>query len=144
MPGREYYPLYGELPPEERVTQALEVLEQGLNRIFDSESFAAYLTLLSRFHHYSAQNVAMIYLQRPHATQVAGYTRWKELGRQVKKGEKGIKILVPHKRKMATKDEEDERFTISGFGVGTVFDGLSRDLKSYPVMLEGTSHSPLY
>lgn len=63
---------------------------------------------MARFHSYSAGNIALIRLQRPDTTQVAGYQRWEELGRHVKKGEKGITILVPHKRKM-TDENEDER-----------------------------------
>ncbi|PZS05643.1 MAG: hypothetical protein DLM70_06170 [Chloroflexi bacterium] len=76
----------------------------------------------------------LIHLKRPEATQVAGYRRWSELGRQVKKGERGIKILVPYidwtnKDKAEERDEENrnQQSVVRGFGVGTVFDVLSRD-----------------
>ncbi len=71
-------------------------------------------------------------MQAPEASRVAGYKRWQELGRQVKKGEKGIAILVPHRRRLRREqDESEERgedeaqrgsTTVSSFGVGKVFD----------------------
>ena len=71
-----------------------------------SEALTAYLRLLGRFHRYSALNCLLIQLQNDSATHVAGYGRWQELGRQVRKGEKGIAILAPctHKPK-ADKDQ---------------------------------------
>jgi antirestriction protein ArdC len=70
-------------------------------------------------------------MQRPEATRVAGYRKWQELGRQVRKGEAGIKILVPHVQRIKPDIETGEEIPdirrLRGFGVGTVFDGLSRD-----------------
>src|ERR1700761_2338270 len=60
-----------------------------------SETLAAYLSAMARFHNYSFGNIVAIARQRPTATRVAGYGTWKELGRFVKKGEKGIQILAP-------------------------------------------------
>jgi len=138
MPRGEYAPRSGEGEREDRLQTALQSLEQGIDSIRTSESFAAYLTTMARFHSYSSSNVALILLQRPDATRVAGYKKWQELGRQVKKGEKGIAILVPHTRRFRREpDESEERgedepqrgsTTVSSFGVGSVFDGLSRDL----------------
>ncbi|EQD77939.1 protein containing DUF955, partial [mine drainage metagenome] len=54
-----------------------------------------FLTSQARFHRYSAGNVLLILVQRPDASQVAGYTTWQSLGRQVRKGEHGIAILAP-------------------------------------------------
>ncbi len=107
----------------ERVAAALQTLEQGIDSILTSESFAHYLRTMARFHSYSASNVALILMQRPDASRVAGYRRWQDLGRQVNKGEKGIHILVPHKRRITAEKEEDEATVVlSGFGVGSVFD----------------------
>jgi len=50
--------------------------------------------------------MGLILMQAPEATRVAGYRKWQELGRQVKKGEKGIVILVPHKRRLS-RDNQD-------------------------------------
>jgi len=113
----------GGLSPREKTQEALKQLEAGIDAILGSESFADYLRTMARFHSYSAGNIALIQFQRPDATRVAGYQKWQELGRQVKKGEKGIKILVPHKRKVTPEeDDEDAHFVVSSFGVGTVFD----------------------
>jgi len=110
--------------PQERVAAAVKVLEQGIDSILSSESFAAYLTTMSRFHNYSFGNIALIYTQLPTASRVAGFHKWRELGRQVKAGEKGIKILVPHKHRIKPEDgeEKEETIVLRGFGVGTVFD----------------------
>src|ERR1700761_7455364 len=60
-----------------------------------SETLTAYLTAMARFHNYSFGNIVAIARQRPTATRVAGFGTWKEMGRFVKKGEKGIQILAP-------------------------------------------------
>lgn len=70
--------------------QLADALEQGR-----SEQLESYLAMLGRFHRYSACNVLLISLQRPDATRVAGYRTWQKLGRQVKQGEQGIRILAP-------------------------------------------------
>jgi antirestriction protein ArdC len=123
MPRGEYEPRYGELPREERLKDALQTLEHGIDSILSSEEFASYLQTLARFHSYSFGNVLLIRAQRPDATRVAGYRKWLELGRQVKKGEQGIKILVPYKHKGPIAEEaEGHSVVVRGFGVGTVFD----------------------
>jgi len=68
----------------------IQALEAG-----KSETLKAYLATMSRFHKYSWGNLLLIAFQRPTASYVAGFNRWKELGRFVKKGEKGITILAP-------------------------------------------------
>ncbi len=87
------------------VQALIEQLEAG-----HSEALTAYLNAMSRFHNYSFGNILEIARQRPDATRVAGFWKWKELGRSVKKGEKGIRILAPIigvRRKK--KDEEAEK-----------------------------------
>ena len=128
MPGREYEPRSGELSPQEKVQQALQALERGVDSILSSENFTAYLQTMSRFHQYSFGNVALIHMQNPAATRVAGYRKWLELGRQVKYGERGIKILVPHKARLKPEEDDGEdTIMVTSFGVGSVFDGLSLD-----------------
>jgi len=61
---------------QDKLTAAMALLERGIEGILDSESFAAYLRTMARFHTYSFSNVALIMAQRPEATQVAGYRAW--------------------------------------------------------------------
>ena len=71
-------------------------LEQGVKELFESGSYTEYLDFMARFTDYSANNCLLIYLQKPDASLVAGYRAWQsKFKRQVKKGEKGIKILAP-------------------------------------------------
>lgn len=76
--------------------QVMELLQNGVKDVFTSEKYRNYLTMLSKFHNYSYNNVLLISLQNPNATLVAGYNDWvKKHHRYVKKGEKGIKIIAP-------------------------------------------------
>ncbi|MCA9643799.1 MAG: hypothetical protein KC492_24065, partial [Myxococcales bacterium] len=75
--------------------EILQRLEDAVAAIHDSESFRRWLDVSSRFHHYSLSNQLLITMQRPDATRVAGFHAWRKLGRQVRKGEKGIAIMVP-------------------------------------------------
>lgn len=71
-------------------------LESGIQELFESDKYAAYLQTMSRFHRYSTRNTLLIHMQRPDATQVAGFRAWQDkFKRQVKKGEKSIKIFAP-------------------------------------------------
>lgn len=80
----------------DRVREITDQLENGLNALFESDAYKAYLTTLSKFHDYSLNNTILIAMQKPDATLVAGYTAWqKQFGRQVNKGEKAIRILAP-------------------------------------------------
>jgi antirestriction protein ArdC len=80
---------------------AKEVIAANVQSLIDqleaghSDALTAYLNAMSRFHNYSFGNILEIARQRPDATRVAGFWKWKELGRSVKKGEKGIRILAP-------------------------------------------------
>ena len=76
------------------VTQALDALASAIDR-GESEQLKTYLATLARFHRYSIGNVLLIGMQRPGATRVAGLRAWNRLGRHVKQGEKGIRILAP-------------------------------------------------
>ena len=88
----------------EKVKAITDQLEAGIQALFESEKFQQYLKILSKFHDYSLNNTLLIAMQKPDATLVAGYTAWKkQFGRQVQKGESGIRILAPtpYKKKMA-------------------------------------------
>ena len=80
----------------ERLQQITAGIEQGIKELFESEKYMRYLSVMSRFHRYSVNNTMLIYMQRPDATLVAGYNKWKnQFERHVKKGEHGITIIAP-------------------------------------------------
>src|SRR4051794_33492682 len=84
------------------LTESLNRLEQAVTEIHDSETFRRYLDAQAKFHKYSWGNVLLILGQQPAATHVAGYRTWQSLNRYVRRGEKGIRILVPMSRKLTT------------------------------------------
>ncbi|MGH9043354.1 MAG: ArdC-like ssDNA-binding domain-containing protein, partial [Acidimicrobiales bacterium] len=103
--------------------ELFERLTQGIRALADSEQWRRHLDLQSRFHHYSANNVVLIGLQRPDATRVAGFSAWRRLGRSVRKGEKALWIMAPIIRRKVGSDStssEDER--VVGFKYVPVFD----------------------
>ena len=80
----------------ERLREITEGIEQGIKELFESEKYMRYLSVMSRFHRYSVNNTMLIYMQRPDATLVAGYNKWKnQFERHVKRGEHGITIIAP-------------------------------------------------
>ena len=80
----------------ERLQQITAGIEQGIKELFESEKYMRYLSVMSRFHRYSVNNTMLIYMQRPDATLVAGYNKWKnQFSRHVKRGEHGITIIAP-------------------------------------------------
>ena len=80
----------------ERLREITDGIEQGIKELFESEKYMRYLSVMSRFHRYSVNNTMLIYMQKPDATLVAGYNKWKaQFERHVKKGEHGITIIAP-------------------------------------------------
>jgi antirestriction protein ArdC len=119
---------------KEITERATEQLVAALNA-GHSEALTGYLTAIGRFHRYSLHNVMLIASQQPNATYVAGFRTWNELGRFVKKGEKGILILAPIVRRKP-ENEEENRDTVSasiaGFRAAYVFDVSQTDGKELP------------
>lgn len=129
-------------PTEDRLAELTNKLENGIKELYASGKYAAYISAMSKFHHYSFGNALLILLQCPNASHVAGYTTWKRVfGRNVKKQEKGIRILAPCPRKQyvwqeakdpatgktirnpdGTAKMETALVTIPRFKVATVFD----------------------
>jgi antirestriction protein ArdC len=112
----------------------LSELEEAL-RAGKSETLERWLELLSRFHNYSFRNCLLISVQRPDSTFVAGFSRWKKLGRYVKRGEKGITILAPiaYRKSLDDKETADEgEKVIRGFKAVHVFDVSQTDGKDLP------------
>ena len=80
----------------ERLQQITAGIEQGIQELFESEKYMRYLSVMSRFHRYSVNNTMLVYMQKPDATLVAGYNKWKnQFERHVKRGEHGITIIAP-------------------------------------------------
>src|ERR1700728_3606959 len=120
------------------VQNLIEQLEAG-----HSDALTAYFDAMSRFHHYSFGNILEIARQRPTATRVAGMYAWNQLGRRVKKGEKGIRILAPIIGTKRKKDEEAEKDitkqntrVLVGFRNAYVFDVAQTDGAELPAMRE--------
>jgi hypothetical protein len=136
-------------PTQQLIKQAVDYLLQQLEA-GKSETLTAYLAAMARFHNYSFGNILAIARQRPTATRVAGFHTWKELGRFVKRGEKGIQILAPMVGHRRRKDDADRNRThddnakpapvLIGFRAVYVFDRLSRDLRpAWPATFSRTA-----
>ena len=137
---------------KERIKEITAGIEKGMMELFESDRYRNYLTTMSRFHKYSLNNVMLIHAQRPNATLVAGFSKWKNsFGRHVKKGEKGIQILAPTPYKIKVDKEkldpdtklpmlddegkpitEEKEVTIPMFKVVSVFDVSQTDGKPLP------------
>jgi len=128
---------------ERRIDEVLKRLKEGVDGIQESDNFREFLLTMSKFHNYSIGNLILITMQSPDATRVAGYNTWRDLGRWVKKGEKGIAILAPClpprsariKETEEDEDEEEDRVTEIRplyFKVVYVFDVYQTDGKPLP------------
>ena len=101
---------------KQRLKDITDSIENGIKELFESDKYQQYLQTMSRFHRYSVNNQMLIYMQNPNATLVAGFNKWHDqFGRNVKKGEKGIKIIAPtpYKKKIEeTKLDPDTKLPI--------------------------------
>jgi antirestriction protein ArdC len=134
--------------PQQRQT-AKEVIAANVKSLIEqleaghSDALTAYLDAMSRFHNYSFGNVLEIARQKPDATRVAGMWSWNQLGRRVKKGEKGIRILAPIIGIKRKKDEDAEKDitkqntrVLVGFRNAYVFDVSQTEGAELPAMRE--------
>jgi antirestriction protein ArdC len=138
---------------EERMEQIHEELVAKTNALVTSEGWLEYLAFAARFRQYSFNNTMLILIQMPTASRVASYRKWSELGRQVRKGEKGLSIFAPMTRKREVEDasgEKSERRYVSGFRLVSVFDvsqtegdALPED-PARPVLLDGEAPEGLW
>ena len=122
----------------EQIKEITEKLQQGIENLFDSDTYKNYLKIMRKFHSYSLNNTILIAMQKPDATTVAGYTTWGQMHRQVVKGSKAIKILAPciYKKKdiadiidapdksmdKDNKDTSESEKVLVGFKIVNVFD----------------------
>ncbi len=126
---------------ERKIDEVLKRLKDGVDGIQQSDNFRKFLLTMSKFHDYSIGNLILIMLQWPNATRVAGFNTWKDLGRWVKKGEKGIAILAPCLPPKETRpttpeeadgEEEEEEIRPLYFKVVYVFDVSQTEGKPLP------------
>ena len=138
--------------PAEKLKEITDRLEQGITELFDSERYREYLRVMSKFHNYSFNNTLLIAMQKPDASLVAGFSAWKNnFGRNVIKGQKGIKIIAPSpykvKQEMKKIDPhtqqpiigkdgkpvtEEKEITIPAYKVVSVFDVSQTEGKELP------------
>lgn len=95
--------------------EIIKRIDEGVKAVFQSDKYKEYLKFASKFTDYSARNTLLINLQRPDATLVAAYGKWKQLGRQVERGQTGIEILAPVAYK-TNQVLETERPAVDEFG----------------------------
>jgi antirestriction protein ArdC len=110
---------------KEITERATERLTAALNA-GHSEALTGYLKAIGRFHRYSIHNVMLIASQKPNASYVAGFRTWNELGRFVKKGEKGIVILAPIVRRKPEHEEDHKESSTSVTGFRAAYGARSR------------------
>ena len=146
---------------KERLKEITDSIEAGIKELFASDKYAQYLQVMSRFHRYSVNNQMLIYLQRPDATLVAGFNKWKDqFERNVMKGEKGIKIIAPTPFKKKIEEQkvdpdtklplldaegnpimEEKEIKIPMFKPVTVFDVSQTDGKPLPELASNLTGS---
>lgn len=126
--------------------ESRELIESAARQLLSSEGWRRYAETRAAFHRYSANNCMLIAMQRPDATRVAGFRKWQELGRQVRKGEKSIRILAPHTFKVEDQDTGDVAERVY-FRAVPVFDVAQTDGEPLPEPpcepLTGDSHADL-
>jgi antirestriction protein ArdC len=111
---------------KEHTEGLLKTIETEFDRLVESGDIDNFINHMSKFHKYSLNNQMLIWIQNPEATEVAGYNRWEEMGRQVRKGERGMDILAPITFKVKETNpitgEEKEQTYMKGFRAVKVFD----------------------
>lgn len=114
---------------EDRLAEARSILERGLEDVEqDPEALARYLRFRAHFRQYSPQNTLLIQAQRPTARYVKGFAAWKDVGRHVRKGEKGIMILAPVLRRPTEEEARKQNLDpqkdhiVAAFRVAYVWD----------------------
>ena len=147
--------------------EIMKALEAGVRDFMETDAYKSYLRAVSKFHNYSTNNIILISMQRPDATLVAGYSTWKKsFNRNVKRGEKGLKIIAPMPVSIEKEEDRTDQYgntykekvtvTIPKFHTVTVFDvsqtegdplpdisptELKDDVKDYGVFLKAVEKS---
>ncbi len=123
---------------KEKLDATIDVLAAKVEQMVTGDGYRAYLRMLAKFHTYSANNVALILAQYPDATKIMGYgnkagtTGWKSMGRHVREGEKGIRIIRPVHAMIADDATGEATKVLRGFATATVFDIRQTEGKPLP------------
>jgi hypothetical protein len=137
-----------EIPKEEYIkskeqdkADVMKKLEKGVKDIFTSDKYKEFLKTYAQFHNYSINNTILILMQNPNSSHVASFQTWKRLGRSVKKGEKGIKVLVPipykYEKQVEDRQGQSEVAEYEGisFRLGNTFDISQTEGKELPSLV---------
>lgn len=115
------------------IKEITKKLEDGVKAVFESDRYKNYLKFMGTFHNYSVNNIVLIMMQKPDASLVAGYKAWQSKGRQVRKGEKAIRILAPCPHKAVKEvDGEEKEIHWTTYRVASVFDVSQTDGDALP------------
>ena len=109
-------------------------IDAEIQSLFASGQYADYLRIAAKFRQYSLNNTILIFTQRPNASRIAGYRLWQQLGRQVKKGEKGIEIIAPSSFKRTIREKRidpDTQQEVMGADGKPVFTEREIQIPSY-------------
>ncbi|MDE0803323.1 MAG: ArdC-like ssDNA-binding domain-containing protein [Acidimicrobiales bacterium] len=106
----------------DKTDELLDQLHAGIEALTTTEAWTAWLDVARHLPSYSFNNLILLWSQNPNATHVAGYRAWKNLGRQVRRGETGLRILAPCTYKDTDEDTGEDRQVIRGFRSVAVFD----------------------
>jgi len=126
-----YAPRFTSADLANSITEKIQELAKATDAARMSEEMLNYLEVYSKFHQYSIYNIFCIMMANPQATEVAGFNRWKSMGRYVKKGEKGIPILAPILFNEDPDDPDSEKI-LRGFKVVYVYDISQTDGEPLP------------
>ncbi len=128
------------------ISDALKCIYEGLVNIKSDLEWQNFLVFQAKFHSYSFGNTMLIYFQKPNASYVLGFSKWKTLGRYVRKGEQSIKILAPVTYKDKESEEEKDRYILAGFKPVSVFDisQTEGDTSSLPILVKGLPENNQY
>ena len=122
---------------KEKMDRITAMLKEGVENVFSSENYKNWLRVCSKFHHYSLNNQILILMQTGGtASHVAGYRKWQTLGRQVRKGEKGIWIISPMQFKKESPDPDKDDDIMTLFKAATVFDISQTDGDDLPSLVQ--------
>jgi len=118
---------------EEKMSEIQLKLETGVRDIFESEKYKEYIQTMSKFPHYSINNCILIASQKPDATYVCGFKKWKEFGRAVNKGSHGIMIIAPVKVKGSEKEQvlDENSKPVIGADGKPVMEEVAREYQSF-------------
>ncbi|HEU0130978.1 MAG TPA: ArdC-like ssDNA-binding domain-containing protein [Mycobacteriales bacterium] len=147
----------------DRIAALHEQLTERVAGLVHGQQWQAMLTAAARFHDYSLHNLLLIVMQRPDATRVAGYRTWQRVGRQVRKGERGIAIFAPLRYRIDQPDDDQStpsastgerpdatppRRRLRGFRIAYVFDVSQTDGDPIPdvppLLLDGADPGRLW